>query len=88
MSDKAYVAALPPCNMHPSRDAAVDGRTVFGGWANMCEACFKSMGVGLGTGSGQRLVVGEKPPPTKRVQEMSVDELEDLVGDGDLLDFL
>ena len=31
----------------------VDGRTVYGPWANMCHDCFKQIGVGLGTGKGQ-----------------------------------
>lgn len=32
----------------------VDGRTVYGSWANMCLTCHRKYGVGLGTGKGQR----------------------------------
>lgn len=57
MSDKVFVSSLPDCNFHPGVKAAYDGKTVHGPWANMCEACFGSLGVGLGTGRGQRLVL-------------------------------
>lgn len=32
----------------------VDGKTVFGPWALMCERCFEEHGVGLGLGRGQK----------------------------------
>lgn len=32
----------------------VDGATVHGPWALMCEGCFPSMGVGIGQGMGQK----------------------------------
>ena len=32
----------------------VDGRTCVGPWALMCPLCHKGMGVGLGTGKGQK----------------------------------
>lgn len=32
----------------------VDGKTCYGPWANMCPACFKEIGIGLGTGLGQK----------------------------------
>ena len=31
----------------------VDGKTVYGCWANMCMDCFMLKGIGLGTGKGQ-----------------------------------
>ena len=34
----------------------VDGRTVFGPWANMCPDCHKGQGQGLGIGRGQEYV--------------------------------
>ena len=34
-------------------DAFIDGRTVYGPWANMCCACHSQIGIGLGTGKGQ-----------------------------------
>lgn len=56
--ESVEVRVLPPCDFnihHPA--AAVDGKTKMGPWANMCEGCFQSNGVGLGLGKGQRLVV-------------------------------
>lgn len=38
-------------------EAAVDGKTVDGPWAYMCDGCHRRFGVGLGTGRGQRLVL-------------------------------
>lgn len=32
----------------------IDGRTIFGPWAIMCEDCHTTHGVGLGIGKGQR----------------------------------
>jgi hypothetical protein len=32
----------------------VDGKTTFGPWVNMCLACHRDQGYGLGTGRGQR----------------------------------
>lgn len=32
----------------------VDGKTRMGPWANMCTSCHKKLGVGLGTGKGQK----------------------------------
>lgn len=58
------VARLPLCDTHgtifvgePVPLARVDGRTVYGPWANMCLECHDRIGVGLGTGKGQRLVL-------------------------------
>lgn len=89
-STETYVAGLPDCqgcegDPHP---AAYNAKTVLGPWANLCETKFPILGVGLGLGRGQRLIVGEKPAPTKSVYDMSYDELEELVGDGDPADFL
>lgn len=32
----------------------VDGRTIFGPWAILCEKCYESFGCGLGVGNGQK----------------------------------
>jgi hypothetical protein len=63
MATEVIVAKLPDCDFckqgghtHP---AAVDGATVLGPWANMCEEHFVQYGVGLGTGRGQRLILRE-----------------------------
>lgn len=34
-------------------DSYVDGKTIYGPWANMCLSCFETKGIGLGTGRGQ-----------------------------------
>lgn len=64
MSTEVKVAALPKCDVcraqhvqHPP-DATYDGKTKTGPWAFMCQQCFDQQGTGLGTGKGQRLVVG------------------------------
>jgi hypothetical protein len=38
----------------PITDEFVDGKTRMGPWGNMDIACHKRVGVGLGTGKGQR----------------------------------
>lgn len=35
-------------------DTFIDGKTIHGPWANMCPACHKNYGIGLGTGRGQK----------------------------------
>jgi hypothetical protein len=98
---KAYVAALPKCAfcgmIDTDRNAAYDGKTKLGPWASMCDEHFEKFGIGLGTGVGQRLIVGEAPVVTEeerrqKVQEAlrnnSMADLEDAVGDGDIADYL
>lgn len=55
-----YVDKLPKCNFCGA-EAYYDARTTSGPWAYMCEACFKTHGVGLGVGRGQRLEVKSAP---------------------------
>lgn len=59
----AKVAKLPPCDFcstdHSPILASIDGKTIHGPWANMCDECFETHGVGLGLGRGQRLEVAE-----------------------------
>ena len=61
MGTHVTVTKLPKCDFCAqrgmTRDAYYDGRTIHGSWANMCEEHFLQYGVGLGTGSGQRLVL-------------------------------
>jgi len=43
------------------KTAEYDGKTRMGPWAYMCERHFRKLGVGLGTGKGQKLeVVGDE----------------------------
>ena len=53
------VEVLPKCDFCDSQ-AAYDGKTKMGPWANMCEAHFKVHGIGVGLGRGQRLILNQK----------------------------
>ena len=63
MGTETTVAQLPECDIHKhvkgkaGVPAEYDGKTNHGPWANMCAECFRTHGVGLGTGLGQKLVV-------------------------------
>lgn len=46
----------PTCDIC-GKPAEYDGRTIQGPWAYMCESCFNTHGVGLGTGIGQKIIV-------------------------------
>lgn len=71
----AEVAVLPPCDFckqvdpHSHVDAAFDGKTKQGPWANMCTTHYGLYGIGLGTGRGQRLVVAVAPEPEENLIE-------------------
>ena len=56
MSDTVNVLGKRLCDICSSTTARYDGRTIFGPWANMCQACFDTNGIGLGTGKGQKLL--------------------------------
>lgn len=52
------VLELPPCDIPGCKEVArYDGKTSHGPWANMCEEHFDSLGVGLGLGKGQKLII-------------------------------
>jgi hypothetical protein len=55
---EVVVKEFPRCDLCQS-EARYDGRTVLGPWANMCYGHFKSHGVGVGLGKGQKLVKKE-----------------------------
>jgi hypothetical protein len=102
MGDTAYVLKYPDCDICKHEqdritEAHYDGQTLTGQWGYMCEVHFASRGTGLGTGKGQRLIVGEKPVPTreerrKQVQQAAQDgdwdAMEEAVGDGDIAEWL
>jgi hypothetical protein len=56
MSKSVKVSQLPNCDICGAV-AEYDGKTTMGPWANMCLNHFKQLGVGLGTGRGQKLVM-------------------------------
>ena len=41
------------------KEAEYDAKTIFGPWGNLCQDHFDAIGIGLGTGKGQRLIVKE-----------------------------
>jgi hypothetical protein len=63
VAEFVFVDVLPNCDIHNLErngtivPALYDGRTKRGPWAAMCESCFVTHGVGLGTGLGQRYMV-------------------------------
>ena len=59
MGTEVFVDELPLCQIthEVPRPASYDAKTTSGPWAYLCEDCFQEMGVGLGTGKGQRLKV-------------------------------
>jgi hypothetical protein len=56
--DSAVVYYDPPtaCDVCEATigEEFTDAKTTHGPWANLCPACFRKIGVGLGTGRGQR----------------------------------
>lgn len=95
MSDVVYVAKLPNCDIHYYErngtvvPAAYDGKTKAGPWANMCESCMITHGIGVGTGKAQKYIVGTKPVEKRKpIEEMSDQELSDLSESDDLDDYL
>ena len=55
---KRWLSALPTecdlCHTNLTGRTFVDGKTAFGPWGLMCEACHRDQGIGLGTGKGQK----------------------------------
>lgn len=68
----AEVAVLPLCDFCKQVDgnsqveAAFDGKTKSGPWANMCTTHYGLYGIGLGVGRGQRLVLAVKEQAAER----------------------
>jgi hypothetical protein len=59
MTAKQWMGSEPRCDFCPKDAGAptpyfVDGKTRIGPWAIMCPTHHKSMGLGLGTGRGQK----------------------------------
>ncbi len=55
------VERLPACDICSQQGqhakAHYDGKTLMGPWGYMCKPHFEALGVGLGLGRGQRLIV-------------------------------
>ena len=97
MSDTAYIASPKLCDVckYESKtevEAEYDARMLNGQWANLCGIHFDSRTGGkLGTGIGQRLIVGPKPAQdvliAAALESGDIDALEEAIGDGDPADF-
>ena len=62
MSTEVKVPVLPPCDFcTDGTKATYDAKTKQGPWAYLCEDHYQRVGLGLGTGRGQRLIVEVKP---------------------------
>ena len=67
MAHTSLIASLPDCDIciklksraatGEAMKAKYDGKTKVGSWAYMCQECFEELGVGLGIGKGQVLVL-------------------------------
>lgn len=98
MSDIAYIASPKLCDVckfesKTEVEAEYDARMLNGQWANLCGTHFDSRTGGkLGTGMGQRLIIGEKPSQELRIkaalEKGDIDALEEAIGDGDPADYL
>ena len=54
---KKWLSAIPNnCEIcdHPFGKYFIDGATIMGPWALMCEKCHEKIGSGLGIGKGQK----------------------------------
>jgi len=55
--------AIPNCDLCREQGKAVkaiyDAKTIHGWWAYLCEEHFNKLGIGLGLGKGQKLVLKE-----------------------------
>lgn len=75
----------------------IDGKTAMGPWGNMCPSCHLGQGGKLGIGVGQKYVkkggrwvqAGKVQPKKKSLYDCStIEEMEDMCGDRDPMDFL
>lgn len=55
---EVVVPELPRCDIC-GNEAHYDARTNIGCWMYLCEDCHKVLGVGLGMGRGQKLILAE-----------------------------
>lgn len=58
MGIEVKVAQIPNCDVCTTTTPAyADAKTIHGPWAYLCAKHFAELGVGLGTGLGQKLVL-------------------------------
>jgi len=95
---KVYIPDTKTCDICNKENATYDAPTVYNNkWANMCADCFIDVSAPSATTVGYKLVVGEKPEvdESERIaaihaaaQDFDVETLYELIGDGDLADYL
>ena len=85
---------LPTCDLCGAEEANHNSPTVYGPWANMCEACFPD-NVCPRRGEAGYLYITTPTPETDRQEQIALaiengdmDLVAELVGDGDLLEYL
>lgn len=103
MAGQAYVSQLPDCDFCKmsgvTRKAQYDFKTKDGRWANGCAIHWTNhrASMTLGTGWGQRLVVGEPPERTDddirsdlaaAIEAGDYDAMEEALGDRDFAEFM
>ena len=60
MSTQVQVSTLPSCDVCGNGTPAhYDAATTHGPWGFLCEQHFAAIGIGLGMGRGQRLVLAD-----------------------------
>lgn len=45
------------CDICANEPAKIDGKTIVGPWAFMCEMCHRFYGIGTGDGKGQEIMI-------------------------------
>jgi len=97
MKKIAWEGEYPKCDICSHRDCGkIDAPTVSGQWANMCASCAETMGANLSIGTMKdRDFVPVEMSATEKVQVADKfiasgdwDALEDLIGDGDICDYI
>jgi len=92
-----WSGSYPKCDVCSTPDSGqIDAPTVKGCWANMCSTCVELVGKNVGIGTKKdRDFVSEVLSPKERnklaeelISTGDWDALEDLIGDGDLLDYI
>lgn len=73
---EAVVDELPLCDLCKMEGsetiAKYDGKTRQGPWGYMCEMHFKTHGIGLGLGRGQKLVLEKREEEGKHIPDMTI----------------
>lgn len=93
-----YIAAPKACQIPGcDKQADYDAPTVYGPWANLCDDHLESEGATGAHSVGFHFIVGVEPVVTEKEQRAAIksaieagdaDLVWDLVGDGDLIDFI